>query len=412
MGNTQSLPIRNERRHRNRLSKPPGSRVILRSIKSQHIESDGNSLASSSSVASSVRTSIHAESLDLVCNRGRVQSLPPFILGSDGPQMTLEVRNSCHISRSNSDASLFAFRHASFDQATSQDTSSLLLVPEHPNRFHSLHSAPQGMSGVMHGNDRSDEPPSSSCYLVDNQRFSLIRRQSLLTQPGVATRRPSGTTWRLPSPIGWENESACDYSTTTSRSSRWWRLPKATCSNADLDPPLPEIPFARTGTPSECEYTHLGALRLGSLRIVNGSASPCPSDRTPVPPSQIPTSEPRQEDDEYTMQSSDDREACQDSTSRSSVDMDPWSMALKSLDNWDPSLFDRSLKISISPIDRPLSPRDTGDDGIAHCDDEKWFESGNENNFLLEKTAAEDNSWIRSSSSLAHVDSGYWSDFF
>ncbi|PGG96633.1 hypothetical protein AJ79_09506 [Helicocarpus griseus UAMH5409] len=38
----------------------------------------------------------------------------------------------------------------------------------------------------------------------------------------------------------------------------------------------------RASTPSDLEYSHLGRLKLGSLRVVNGSASPAPSDRVPA----------------------------------------------------------------------------------------------------------------------------------
>ncbi|ODH47362.1 hypothetical protein GX48_06534 [Paracoccidioides brasiliensis] len=38
----------------------------------------------------------------------------------------------------------------------------------------------------------------------------------------------------------------------------------------------------RASTPSDLEYSHLGRLKLGSLRVVNGSASPAPSDRVPM----------------------------------------------------------------------------------------------------------------------------------
>ncbi|GKZ26697.1 hypothetical protein AbraCBS73388_002948 [Aspergillus brasiliensis] len=48
----------------------------------------------------------------------------------------------------------------------------------------------------------------------------------------------------------------------------------------------------RPATPNEFEYTHLGALKLGSLRVVNGSASPCPSDRTRLNRPNSPNPEP------------------------------------------------------------------------------------------------------------------------
>lgn len=38
----------------------------------------------------------------------------------------------------------------------------------------------------------------------------------------------------------------------------------------------------RPNSPTDARYTQLGALKLGSLRVVNGSASPCPSERVPL----------------------------------------------------------------------------------------------------------------------------------
>ncbi|GLA63477.1 hypothetical protein AtubIFM55763_009913 [Aspergillus tubingensis] len=55
--------------------------------------------------------------------------------------------------------------------------------------------------------------------------------------------------------------------------------------------PSPATRF-RPATPNEFEYTHLGALKLGSLRVVNGSASPCPSDRTRLNRPNSPNPEP------------------------------------------------------------------------------------------------------------------------
>ncbi|RDW57417.1 uncharacterized protein DSM5745_11501 [Aspergillus mulundensis] len=51
------------------------------------------------------------------------------------------------------------------------------------------------------------------------------------------------------------------------------------------------LPQCRPTTPSDFGYTHLGSLKLGSLRVVNGSASPCPSDRTRLDQSGSPALE-------------------------------------------------------------------------------------------------------------------------
>ncbi|CAG8898397.1 unnamed protein product [Penicillium egyptiacum] len=113
---------------------------------------------------------------------------------------------------------------------------------------------------------------SNTHFLVGNQRFSLTRRRSLLTRPGVATRRTTGAIRRVPSPIG---EPACPIEDPTESTVLQWPLPS---SSRSLRLPSP----VRPTSPMEARYTQLGALKLGSLRVVNGSVSPCPSERIPL----------------------------------------------------------------------------------------------------------------------------------
>ncbi|KAI4207574.1 MAG: hypothetical protein LQ346_000506, partial [Caloplaca aetnensis] len=95
-----------------------------------------------------------------------------------------------------------------------------------------------------------------------------IRRRSLYT-PGIATRSPQDILRKPP-------------------------LPKTVISQAERDyyynPAMPEtsplsslalLRASNTGrsTPSELDYTHLGAMKLGTLRVTNGAASPIPQDR-------------------------------------------------------------------------------------------------------------------------------------
>ncbi|KAL2007113.1 hypothetical protein VTN00DRAFT_8551 [Thermoascus crustaceus] len=108
------------------------------------------------------------------------------------------------------------------------------------------------------------------------QRFSLIRRKSLLT-PGIATRNRDSMYRMHPSPIGQEVDSMSNYQMETLGFSRW---PFYDPQYFPSDSYGPAPPVARASTPNEREYSHLGGLKLGSLRIVNGSVSPSPSDRT------------------------------------------------------------------------------------------------------------------------------------
>ncbi|GLA42650.1 hypothetical protein AnigIFM63309_011195 [Aspergillus niger] len=124
---------------------------------------------------------------------------------------------------------------------------------------------------------------------VDSQGFSIIRRRSLLTRPGIATRRPArDTARRLSSPVVREPTPSLNYLNETSASPRL--LPSGYEDDA-CGLPSPVTRF-RPATPNEFEYTHLGALKLGSLRVVNGSASPCPSDRTRLNRPNSPDPEP------------------------------------------------------------------------------------------------------------------------
>ncbi|KAE8348157.1 hypothetical protein BDV28DRAFT_161600 [Aspergillus coremiiformis] len=113
--------------------------------------------------------------------------------------------------------------------------------------------------------------------MIDSPGFSLIRRRSLLTRPGIATRRSlRDAAHRYPSSIGQEFESSFNRAGESNQPFQW---PLTNCDDTVLDhtDPLAQI---RPSTPTDFEYTHLGALKLGSLRVVNGSASPCPSDHS------------------------------------------------------------------------------------------------------------------------------------
>ena len=102
-----------------------------------------------------------------------------------------------------------------------------------------------------------------------------IHRRSSFT-PGVVTRTSKNASLGPP-PV----EEQCDpahnyyYDPTLSEES-----PLSQLELLDFDeewaPPAPPMP--RSETPSDLDYTHLGGLRLGSLRVVNGRASPAPSE--------------------------------------------------------------------------------------------------------------------------------------
>ncbi|KAL8808376.1 MAG: hypothetical protein Q9182_000196 [Xanthomendoza sp. 2 TL-2023] len=97
---------------------------------------------------------------------------------------------------------------------------------------------------------------------------SPIRRRSLYT-PGIATRSPEDILRKPPPPEHLKSQADRDYY---------------------YDPALPESsPLSRLAglrsphngrsTPSELGYSHLGTLKLGTLRVTNGTVSPTPRER-------------------------------------------------------------------------------------------------------------------------------------
>ncbi|PGH07618.1 hypothetical protein GX51_01626 [Blastomyces parvus] len=140
---------------------------------------------------------------------------------------------------------------------------------------------PPGVSGVQR-----EEPDRAFGLGVSTQdgfgpaethRFPSIRRLSLYN-PGKPTRSPKTLLQTLFSPRSTEQEGPA--------SSYWGRdghVPMRRTSTDTLF--LYEMTRSsplRASTPSDLEYSHLGRLKLGSLRVVNGSSSPAPSDRTPM----------------------------------------------------------------------------------------------------------------------------------
>ncbi|KAE8131865.1 hypothetical protein BDV38DRAFT_297445 [Aspergillus pseudotamarii] len=122
---------------------------------------------------------------------------------------------------------------------------------------------------------------SNTHFMIDSPGFSLIRRRSLLTRPGIATRRPvRGAARRCPSPIGQELGFPLRCTDEPPQLFQW---PLIDCEDTVLQH-TNSLAEVRPPTPGDFGYTHLGALKLGSLRVVNGSASPCPSDRSRLRP--------------------------------------------------------------------------------------------------------------------------------
>ncbi|KAL8709098.1 MAG: hypothetical protein Q9220_006119 [cf. Caloplaca sp. 1 TL-2023] len=116
--------------------------------------------------------------------------------------------------------------------------------------------------------------------------MSPIRRRSLYT-PGIATRSPEDILRKPPPRDQIASQADRDY----------YYDPARPASS-----PLSRLANLRTShtgrsTPSELDYTHLGALKLGTLRVTNGAASPIPRNRHVDP---APNPEVASQDDYYT----------------------------------------------------------------------------------------------------------------
>ncbi|KAJ5321087.1 hypothetical protein N7476_004089 [Penicillium atrosanguineum] len=286
MGNLQSTSAKDETRRANRLSKPLTKKLALSTSQPSHLEPDRPELLTgligwqNPWVGSQI-------SRDIRASYPKATEIPPTLFEAEpdsavqsptesptlSPTQSLKEPSLEPVSpHSGSFSSNPSMRRASYQPGTWNEYSQAPPVPERPRRANSTQTTLQRHRSVIYESPIEDATSSNTAFLVGNQRFSLTRRRSLLTRPGVATRRTTGAVRRVPSPIG-EPESSDD--PIESQGLQWPLPPRERIS-------LPVSLPARPTSPADPRYTQLGALKLGSLRVVNGSASPCPSDRTPV----------------------------------------------------------------------------------------------------------------------------------
>lgn len=306
MGSFHSIPSRSERRRTNRLSKPLTNKAYSSPISPK-------SSAASSHVSSPVSpcsptwkdpwsgNSIPINSPVSGCHDFLPQSLPPVnslpeksrgaVTWNARSEPTISEHDEHHYDLSGPTSgtaasvsrrpSLQPRRRASVQPDTSRSYSQSFVNPRQPRRSYSLQSYSQGTRGPIHENALEEATSSNTYFMVDSQRFSITRRRSLLTRPGVATRSSSSRqSIRRPSVVGLEPKHSSRRSDGRSNS-----LQPDECSVAK-----PTSTSTRPDTPGDIGYTHLGALKLGSLRVVNRSTSPCPSDQTRsnTPPNSSP----------------------------------------------------------------------------------------------------------------------------
>ena len=113
----------------------------------------------------------------------------------------------------------------------------------------------------------------------DAPEFTMtpIRRRSLFT-PGLATRIPTDILRKPPPPERLQSQADRDYYFDPSlpQSSPLSRLAALDLADEGRCTPVP-----RASTPVNLDYTYLGGLRIGTLRVTNGTASPVPHARIP-----------------------------------------------------------------------------------------------------------------------------------
>lgn len=117
---------------------------------------------------------------------------------------------------------------------------------------------------------------TSPVHEASSERFAPIRRRSLLT-PGIATRIPSDILRKPPPPDSFITQADRDYYFDPRYPEN---SPLSQLEALDLAEEEWTMPAVRNETPCELDYSHLGGLRHGTLRITNGAASPTPSETT------------------------------------------------------------------------------------------------------------------------------------
>ncbi|KAI9039073.1 uncharacterized protein KD926_009941 [Aspergillus affinis] len=324
MGSFFSIQSRDKRRRSNRLSKPPANSKPA----SLSANSPRQPLSPSSPITSSWQNpwtgaSIPIASSDSEPKGRRSHSSASASLQSDPPWMSTNKTkrsnsgakepNDCRV-QSSPTASLSTSgtlsRRASFQPPRQPAFQPALVLNEphsrgpsssiQPRRSYSVQSPPRRAKSTVNASSIEEATSSNTHFLVDSQGFSLIRRRSLLTRPGIATRRSTkDAARRCPSPIKQEPATT---STTVNETSRPLQRPSSRLQDTDWRRQL-SLSQLRPPTPNDFEYTHLGALKLGSLRVVNASTSPCPSDRTRLNGPRSRTPEARSDETHHTRPS-------------------------------------------------------------------------------------------------------------
>ncbi|KAJ5130155.1 uncharacterized protein N7515_006194 [Penicillium bovifimosum] len=387
MGNSQSAAAKDEIRRSNRLSKPLTKKFnAYRS--SQRPETDPTTspeLIGWQNPWVQQNASIPATPAEKRGSYPKRAEIPPTLFETDSSEETSAEERAFTFDQISTPRHLSgptvltasSSRRTSYQSERWDPASPASSIYEQPlRRASSTRVGLQRHSSVVYETHIGDATSSNTHFLVGNQRFSLTRRRSLLTRPGVATRRTASTLRRVPSPIG---EPECPIEDPTESTVLHWPLP----STLQLPPP------ARPTSPTDARYTQLGALKLGSLRVVNGSASPCPSERIPLPSVSGPG---------LGLENVDVVKVTR--PSRASTLEIPVLPDLKKSDDLpgSPFSFEKSPVLATPSRTKSLFPPDSDDEGIVLCDDTR---------IQLEKGVPDADLARSVSHSLNKSDSGY-----
>jgi hypothetical protein len=404
MGNSFSSPTKDETRRVNRLSKPLTKKLsTLNAPQLPPIDTDGPELASGligwqnpwvgSNISKDVKnkSARKRESLPAL-----TESKPESSAKWNVTRHSVDVSRSQHLKaqdvepisplsplspRSGSLSASPSVRRASCQTESLATSSKQSLDLGRPKRANSFQTPLQRHRSAIYGDKAHEATSSNTHFTVGNQRFSLTRRRSLLTRPGIATRRSTAAaTRRFPSPIG---EPECAGEDSSDSNTLQWPLPPLQRSS------LPVSLSIRPTSPTDPRYTQLGALKLGSLRVVNGSASPCPSERVPLgKTAQLVGTSAAPLDRLETMRSKGTPlqiPAIPDLQKSDDVPGSPFS-------------FEKSPIITVQPRHKSVFPSEAEDEGIGMCDEGRGHDQSEKNTATINRST---------SRSLNKTDSGY-----
>ncbi|KAK6579476.1 hypothetical protein PZA11_008051 [Diplocarpon coronariae] len=304
MGNDQSVPA--SRRAQNKLSKPKtnnnsGANLLyskpahdshreLRVVNGEPVESSYSLLPQPPSFLEDVQPAAEVEPTRLERQKRRMslfrsKSVQPeskkYTVGSEferAVELPAEPsRWSRVMPRTRGNSVVFEPAHQTLGSSVELQETLLRADPFSPVSHGPDASPAPAQAEFISRYEQEETRPSLARTHSETQLYVPIRRRSLL-QHGVATRAGALEESKYPPPPRARDEEESPNhqnpppATTT-------LAPSATL--AVLQRPRDLSPSPRVETPNELDYGHIGAFKLGTLRIMNGAASPSPSQEPP-----------------------------------------------------------------------------------------------------------------------------------